>query len=55
VLELDLGVVWRVTDRIEVALVGQNLLERRHREFVPASPEPRDIERSVYGRITWRR
>ncbi len=55
VLQADLGLVFRISKQLELAIVGQNLLERRHREFVPASPEPRDIERSVYGRITWRR
>jgi iron complex outermembrane recepter protein len=55
VLQLDLGVVFELTSQVELAIVGQNLLERRHREFVPEDPEPRDVERGVYGRITWRR
>jgi iron complex outermembrane recepter protein len=55
VLALDLGLVWRLGDQLELSVVGQNLLERRHREFVPASPAPRDVERGVYGKVTWRR
>jgi iron complex outermembrane receptor protein len=51
---LDLRLGWQLTPRLEVAVVGQNLLQDRHPEFRPSSPSPRDIERGVYGKITWR-
>lgn len=52
--ELDVRVVWRATDALEVAVVGSNLLNRRHVEF--GDPASRgEIERSVYGTLTWRR
>jgi iron complex outermembrane recepter protein len=54
VLQIDLCVIYKLSENLELALVGQNLLERRHREFVPDGPEARDIERGVYGRVTWR-
>jgi iron complex outermembrane recepter protein len=52
-LSLDLRLGWRVSEGIALSLVGQNLLDDRHPEFVPASPSPRDIERSFYARLTW--
>ena len=53
-LELDLRLGWRPVERAELAVVGQNLLDSRHREFGPASPFAPEIERSIYGKITWR-
>lgn len=50
--ELTLHLGWRPTDRLELALVGQNLLHERHVEFSTALPKA--VERSVYGRATWR-
>jgi iron complex outermembrane receptor protein len=53
-VSLDLRLGWRVTRSIELSLVGQNLLEEEHLEFIPASPAPRQIERSFYARFSWR-
>jgi iron complex outermembrane receptor protein len=53
-VELDLHVAVQLTPELELTLVGQNLLEGEHAEFVPSSPSARLIERSVYGKITWR-
>ena len=53
-VSLDLRVAWNASEHLELSLVGQNLLDDRHPEFVPTSPSPREIERSVYGRIVWR-
>ncbi|HWK73927.1 MAG TPA: TonB-dependent receptor [Povalibacter sp.] len=53
-VSLDLRLAWNPTEHLELSLVGQNLLDERHAEFVPASPAPRAIERSVYGQIAWR-
>jgi iron complex outermembrane receptor protein len=53
---LDARLAWRPTKNLEVSLVGQNLLDNAHPEFrggiVPAPPT--EVERSVYGKITWR-
>jgi hypothetical protein len=41
-----------MSDQLQLALVGQNLLHDRHIEF--GSPATRgEIERSVYGKATW--
>jgi iron complex outermembrane receptor protein len=48
--ELDARIGWQPWPAWEFALVGQNLLESRHLEFGTA----RALERSVYGKVTWR-
>jgi iron complex outermembrane receptor protein len=51
--ELDVRIAQSVGDRVEFSVVGHSLLNDRHVEF--GSPEARgEIERNVYGRITWR-
>jgi iron complex outermembrane receptor protein len=50
--ELDVRLAWRGWRQAEIVLVGQNLLHDRHAEF--GAPGSRgEIERSVYGKITW--
>jgi iron complex outermembrane receptor protein len=52
---LDLRLAWRPLKQLELSIVGQNLIASRHLEFVQESfPFPTEIERSVYGKITWR-
>jgi iron complex outermembrane receptor protein len=53
-LDLDLRLAWSPAERLELSVVGQNLLHGEHAEFIPSSPSPRRIERGVYGKITWR-
>jgi iron complex outermembrane receptor protein len=45
---LDTRLAWQYRD-VEIALIGQNLLESEHREF-----GMNEIPRSVYGKITLR-
>jgi iron complex outermembrane receptor protein len=50
---LDLRLGWKATENVELAIVGRNLLDPEHPEFgTPASR--REIERSVYGKVTCR-
>jgi len=50
--ELDLRLAWQPAARLELSVVGQNLLHRNHTEF--GAPTSRhEIERGVYGRIEW--
>ena len=50
---LDLRLGWRPTPNWEFAIVGQNLLEKRHPEFgAPAVRQ--EIPRSIYGAVTWK-
>jgi iron complex outermembrane receptor protein len=50
--ELDVRLAWRAMKKLEIAIVGQNLLHDRHAEFNPLASR-REIERSVYGNVTW--
>ncbi len=55
-VELDLRLGWHITDDLELSIIGRNLLDDKHPEYsglglgVPSS----EIERSVYGKITYR-
>jgi iron complex outermembrane receptor protein len=52
-VSLDLRLGWRPTPAWEFAIVGQNLLDKRHPEFgAPATRQ--EIPRSVYGKVTWK-
>jgi len=53
-LTLDARLAWRVRRNIELSLVGQNLLDAKHPEYVHEFYAiPTQIERSMYGKITW--
>ncbi len=51
---LDLRLAYQPTEHWEFSLVGQDLLNYSHPEFVPGSPAPTDIKRSFYGAVTLR-
>ncbi|WP_183359052.1 TonB-dependent receptor plug domain-containing protein [Geomonas limicola] len=53
-LTLDARLAWRPAPGWELALVGQNLLERRHLETVTDQTLARhEMARSLYGKVTW--
>ena len=52
--ELDTLFAWHASDRLEFSVVGQNLLHNRHSEYGFPDPTRPEIERSVYGKLTWR-
>lgn len=50
--ELDVRLAWQVTEKLQLSLVGQNLLHKRHIEG--GSPAARGaIQRGVYGKVAW--
>jgi iron complex outermembrane recepter protein len=51
--EMDSHLAWHASDRLEFALVGQNLLHNRHAEYGFPSPARPEIERTAYGKFTW--
>jgi len=54
-LTLDVRMAWRLHKDIEISLVGQNLLDDKHPEYIQESfTLPTEIERSLYAKITWR-
>lgn len=52
-LRLDARLSWQVTDRIDLSLVLQNLLDASHREFGPSGigEQVAEVERSGYVRL----
>ena len=45
---------WHPRRRLELSLAGQNLLNKRHREFVGENIGIQtEVERSVYGQVRW--
>jgi iron complex outermembrane receptor protein len=56
-VSFDVRVAWRPNHNLEVAVVGQNMLDDHHQEF-GTNPFIRspivEIQRSIYGKITWR-
>jgi iron complex outermembrane recepter protein len=58
-ITMDLRLAWRARKHLELAVVGQNLLQQDHWEFsgnTPAAPVyATEVPRGVYGTVTWRR
>ena len=51
---LNLRLAWRPRPELELSLVGRNLTDPRHLEFVGESHlMPTEIERSWYARVVW--
>ena len=50
--ELDLRLGWSPAEKIEVAIVGRNLLDESHPEF-RGRTITREVERSVFGTFKW--
>ncbi len=53
---LDARLAWAPMDNLELALVGQNLLEDQHPEFEPEflGTVATEVQRSVYAKVTWK-
>jgi iron complex outermembrane receptor protein len=60
-ITMDLRLAWRPRKHLELAMVGQNLLQTYHYEFgqsteiVGTGWEVTEVPRGVYGTLTWRR
>jgi iron complex outermembrane receptor protein len=52
---LDLRYAWRPTRDLEVSLVGQNLLDHSHPEFVPGllPSQQLELQRGMYVKAKW--
>ncbi len=50
ILEQDASENW------ELSVTGLNLFDKRHAEFIEnaGTAAPTQVERSVYGKVTWR-
>lgn len=52
--EMDLRVGWVPRPGLDLSLIGRNLLHDRHPELGAPTPTRKEVERSLYGRVTWR-
>lgn len=52
-VRLDATLGWHPTDRLGVRIGGTNLLDDRHAEFRSYAVVPSQVQRSVYGKVTW--
>ncbi len=55
-ITMDIRIGGRPFDWLEFSIVGQNLIEDRHAEFEPELSFPisaYEVQRSVYGKVTW--
>jgi iron complex outermembrane recepter protein len=52
--ELNTRLAWQASKRLELSVVGQNLLHNHHAEYGFPGPTGVEIERSVYGKVAWR-
>ena len=57
-ITMDLRLAWRPRQNLELAVVGQNLLQPYHYEFGPSTEFPgyevTEVPRGVYGTAAWR-
>jgi iron complex outermembrane recepter protein len=55
-LTIDARLAWLPRKNLEIAIVGQNLLDDRHPEFAPTfiGTQKTEVQRSVYGTVVWR-
>ena len=51
---LDARLAWRPRDPVELAVVGQNLLEPHHLEFINSGNVRVEARRGAYATVTWR-
>jgi iron complex outermembrane receptor protein len=52
--EMDLRVGWGPRPGLDLSVIGRNLLHGQHPEFGAPTPTRKEVERSLYGRVTWR-
>lgn len=52
----DVRLAWTPRDNVELAIVGQNLFDGDHAEYASnyVNTIPTNVERGVYGKVTWR-
>ncbi|MDH5699967.1 MAG: TonB-dependent receptor [Nitrospirota bacterium] len=55
-VELDLRLGWKPIPQMDISVVGQNLLDNHHPELFSSflATQPTEVQRSVYGKITWK-
>ena len=53
-ITMDLRLAWRPREHLELAVVGQNLLQNAHREFAGNTAVfSTEVPHSIYGTVAW--
>jgi iron complex outermembrane receptor protein len=52
--ELGARLAWHASERLELSVMGENLLHNHHPEYGFPDPTRVEIQRSVYGKFVWR-
>ncbi len=52
--EMDARFGWLMGRNFDFSVVGQNLFDKQHPEFGAAGASRQEVQRSIFGRITWR-
>lgn len=54
-IAIDARIAWKPFKELELALIGQNLLDNHHPEFIPeyVNTVSTEVPRSLYGKVTW--
>ena len=50
---LDLRLGWRPSPKVEVNLIGRNLLKKQHAEYVADDVRASEVPRSVLVQVKW--
>ncbi len=55
IFTMDVRLGWKPTDNLEIDIVGQNLLDSHHPEYIPemVGIVPTEVQRGIYGKLTW--
>jgi iron complex outermembrane recepter protein len=55
-MALDARLSWRPTADLEISVSAQNIFDDRHPEFNSSAlgEQPTEVERAVYGKLTWK-
>ena len=55
-LTMDVRMAWKPAKYFELSIVGQNVFQKQHPEFIPEyiNTQPSEVVRSAYGKATWK-
>jgi iron complex outermembrane receptor protein len=53
-MRLDMGLTWHVSKSMDFSIIGQNLLDRAHPEFGDDGVIATEVQRGVFGELTYR-
>jgi len=51
---LDMGLTWNISENMDFSVIGQNLLDKSHPEFGDDGVIATEVQRAIFGKLTWR-